>query len=73
MTIFSWVSFYNDKNYIKIFSQNTKCDLFYDFMPLVSLENISNAFNNFNTFLVGINMFKVNKKTLEQDVKYVRS
>ena len=42
-------------------------------MPLVSLENISNAFNNFNTFLVGINMFKVNKKTLEQDVKYVRS
>ena len=38
MTISSGVSFHNDKNYIKIFSQNTKCDLFYEFVPLVPLE-----------------------------------
>ena len=40
MTSFSPVSFYNDKNYIKMFSQNTKCDLFYDSVPLVPLEHI---------------------------------
>ena len=35
---------------------------------------MSFIFNKFNTFLVGINMFKVNKKkTLEQGVKFIRS
>ena len=67
MTIFSCVGFHNGKNYMNLLFQNTNA-IFLGFCVISPIRKhnqrlrMSPTFNNFNTFLVGINMFRVNMK-----------
>ena len=68
MTIFSWVSFYNDKNYINIFFPEYKMWFVWWFCAIGPIWKHKQhlrtrlTINNLNAFLFGINMFKFNKK-----------
>ena len=68
MTIFSWVNFYNDKNYINIFFPEYKMWFVWWFCAIGPIRKHKQhlrtwlTINNLNAFLFGINMFKFNKK-----------
>ena len=71
-TNFSCVSIYNNKNYINIVFPEYNRRFVLGFCAISSIRKHkqrlrrSLTFKIFNTFLVGINMFKVSKKTLVQ-------
>ena len=68
MTNFSCVSIYNNKNYITILLPEYNMRFVLGFCAISPIRkhkqrlSRSLTFKIFNTFLVGINMFKVNKK-----------